>query len=232
MTDTLIAKVQLRNGNIADLPILSEAELAYATDQTRLFVGNLEYTIGTGNGVLTTFNIPSTSNVPIPATNTEFIKFYVNGVERSDVVVGGTTVTFSVAPADTTTITMKYNSEIKLLNSSINPNSLLLSASVTVDFQDTGFAIDANIYDTVFINYSIKMLDGSDNITGYRIGTIKAIVDLEGDDYILDDSYTSFNNDNSVLFDGRIQDGIFYLTYKNSSSSSATLKYKFETWKM
>jgi hypothetical protein len=232
MADTLTAKIQVRNGDISELPILSEAELAYATDQTRLFIGNIEYNIGTGNGVLTTFNIPSTSNIPIPATNVEYIKFFVDGIERNDVTVGGTTVTFSVAPVNASVITMKYNSEINLINSSVNPNSLLLSASVTVDFQDTGFAIDSSIYDTVFINYSIKMLDGSQNLTGYRIGTIKAIVDLDGDDFILDDSYTSFNNDNSVLFSGRIQNNIFYLTYKNSATSTATLKYKFETWKM
>lgn len=232
MADTLISKIQVRNGDIVDLPILSEAEMAYATDENRLFIGNIEYDVGTGTGSKTVFNIPSTSNIPIPNTNIGFVKFYVDGIERSDVTVGGTTVTFSVAPDNGTAITMNYNSEIILLNSSVTPNALIMNASVVSSFEDTGFSFDTGIYDTMFMDYSVKLVDGTETVTGYRMGELRVMVDTVGSTFKIDDEYNSMNNDTAVEFDGRIDNGIFYLTYKNNTTSAGQLKYTFKLWKM
>lgn len=232
MADTLISKIQLRNGNIDDLPMLSEAEMAYATDETRLFIGNLEYDVGTGTGSKTTFNIPSTSNIPIPSNNIEYVKFFVDGIDRSDVVVGGTTVTFSLAPENGSLVTMKYNSEISLINSSINPNSLLMSAAIVTDFEDIGFSFDSVIYDTMFMDYSVKLTDVSETVTGYRMGELRVMVDTVGGTFKIDDEYNSMDNNAAVEFNGRIENNIFYLTYKNNTASTGQFKYTFKLWKM
>ena len=40
MADTIIAKIQVRRGELDDLPVLDEGEFGYAVDYRRLFIGN------------------------------------------------------------------------------------------------------------------------------------------------------------------------------------------------
>jgi hypothetical protein len=59
MADTRVSKIKVRQGNFADLPMLDAGELGYATDNQRLFVGNPQIAVGTGNGVADTFVVPA-----------------------------------------------------------------------------------------------------------------------------------------------------------------------------
>ena len=69
MADTRISKIQIRRGTIADLPILSPGEFGYATDTQRLFLGNEEYTVGTGNAAQTVFQVPTGVDYPLTSSN-------------------------------------------------------------------------------------------------------------------------------------------------------------------
>ena len=58
-----ISKIQQRSGNLVDLPQLDEAELGYATDHHRLFIGNKPITFK-GDGVTRRFSIREADIIP------------------------------------------------------------------------------------------------------------------------------------------------------------------------
>ena len=68
MADTRISKIRVRQGNLADLPVLDPGELGYAKDSRRLFIGNDVVSVGTGNGVLTDFTLPLALSKPVITT--------------------------------------------------------------------------------------------------------------------------------------------------------------------
>lgn len=227
MATTRISKILVRNGELSDLPVLEPAELGYSTDEHRLFIGNDELTVGTGDGVKKVFNIPISSNFPLPTNNLENPKFFVNGSQRSDITIGGTTVTFGTAPALNATITVKFNSEIALVNSTETPSSLVFSAA-TPSFLDTNFTFNHTVYDTVYIDYTVKLTNG----TGFRMGRIRLMVDSANAQFKIDDEYNSLTNDTEIDFNARLSGNFCYLTYKNNTVSPAVFKYTFKLWKM
>ena len=64
MATTRTSKIKVRQGDFSDLPMLDPGELGYAKDQRRLFIGNDTASVGTGNGVLTSFTIPLSLSKP------------------------------------------------------------------------------------------------------------------------------------------------------------------------
>jgi hypothetical protein len=60
MADTRISKIKVRQGNFADLPLLDSGEFGYALDTQRLFIGNSQINVGTGNGVKISYVVPTT----------------------------------------------------------------------------------------------------------------------------------------------------------------------------
>lgn len=227
MATTRISKIKVRNGDLSDLPVLDPSEFGYSTDEHRLFIGNDELIVGTGDGSRKTFNIPISSNFPLPTNNLENPKFFVNGSQRSDITIGGTTVTFATAPAINAIITIKFNSEIALVNSTETPSSLLFAAA-TPSFVDTNFTFNYNIYDTCYIDYTVKLTNNS----GFRMGRIRLMIDRINDEFKIDDEYNSLTNTTEIDFDGKLVGNYFYLTYKNNTPSPAVFKYTFKLWKM
>lgn len=227
MATTRISKILVRNGELSDLPVLNTSELGYSTDEHRLFIGNDELTVGTGDGVNKIFNIPITSNFPLPTNNLENPKFFVNGSQRSDVTISGTTVTFATAPDLDAIITIKFNSEIALVNSTETPSSLVFAAE-TPSFLDTNFTFNHTVYDTVYIDYSVKLTNG----TGFRMGRIRLMVDSVNALFKIDDEFNALTNDADIEFDARLTGNFCYLTYKNNTVSPAIFKYTFKLWKM
>ena len=75
MAETRISKIRHRQGNFSDLPVLDPGELGYAKDVRRLFIGNDTVSVGTGNGVLTSFTVPLALSKPCNR------KVFVDGVE-------------------------------------------------------------------------------------------------------------------------------------------------------
>jgi len=173
MADTRISKIQIRRGDIADLPILAPGEFGYATDTQRLFLGNEEYTVGTGNAAQTVFQVPTGVDYPLTSSNITNPALYLDNtlINAASYTVAGTTITFSSPPA-AGTITMKFNSELATVNDTVRPGNLQLAASASAGTA-TGFGFDTSVYDTAFIDYSIKLAGG----TGYRMGQLRILID-------------------------------------------------------
>ncbi len=227
MTDTRISKIQVRRGNMADLPILSEGELGYALDSRRIFIGNSTHAVGTGDGNETSFTVPSSTTYPL--TSLYNPRFYLDGNEvgANDYTVAGTTVTFNTAPAANIAITMRWNSELVVRNNLVTPPTLELGASQAAG-SNTGFSFDTTNHNTLFMNYSVKLGSG----TGFRIGNLRIVVDSVAGTYYIDDQYNTLTSNMGLTFDGSISNGVFTLTYENTETSTATVYYTFELWKM
>ena len=227
MTDTRISKIQMRRGNMSDLPILSEGEIGYALDTRRLFIGNSTYAVGTGDGNETTFTIPTSTTYPL--TSLYNPRFYLDGNEvgASDYTVSATTVTFATAPGANLAITMRWNSELVVRNNIVTPPTLELGANQAAG-TSTGFSFDTANHDTLFLNYSIKLGAG----TGFRIGNLRIVVDNSAGTYYIDDQCNTLTSNMGITFDGSIANNVFTLTYENTENSTATLYYTFELWKM
>ncbi len=228
MPDTRISKVQCRQGNIADIPILSPGEFGYALDVHRLFLGNEDYTVGTGNATQTVFQVPTGVDYPLTSSNITNPSLYLDGIliNATNYTVAGTTVTFSSPPA-AGTITMKFNSEIAAINDTVRPGNLQLAASASAGTA-TGFGFDTLIYDTAFIDYSIKLAGG----TGFRIGQLRLLIDSSAGTVYTDDQYNTLTANVDVEFAGNINGSDFSLTYTNNETSTATFYYTFKLWKM
>jgi hypothetical protein len=228
MADTRISKIQIRRGNIADLPILAPGEFGYATDTQRLFLGNEEYTVGTGNAAQTVFQVPTGVDYPLTSSNITNPALYLDNtlINAASYTVAGTTITFSSPPA-AGTITMKFNSELATVNDTVRPGNLQLAASASAGTA-TGFGFDTSIYDTAFIDYSIKLSGG----TGYRIGQLRLLIDSSAGTVYIDDQYNTLTANVDVTFAGNINGSDFSLTYTNNETSTATLYYTFKLWKM
>jgi hypothetical protein len=228
MTEIRTTKIQLRHGNLSDLPILDVAEFGYAVDEYRLFAGNPELVIGSGTGTRTVFTLPVIGNAPASFDGFELVKFYVNGNERNDVVIGMGTVTFGTAPANGATVSMKFNSEIEVINTAIVPNRLVLAANNPTEDLPTGFSFNSAIYDAVFIDYTIKLANGA----GYSIGNIRIAVDNQAKTFRLDDQYNRLTSEVDIDFSGEFDGDVFKLTYRNKMLETAEFRYTFKIWKM
>jgi hypothetical protein len=224
MTETRISKIIVRNGDVSLLPILDAAEFGYSTDENRLFIGNCEYNLGTGNGTQTIFVLP---DVAIPGNILENPKFFVNGQERSDVVVSSSIVTFSTAPPNTSIVTMKFNSEILMRNSLVSTSTLNFAAS-TQSYLKTGFFFDYTQFDVCFIDYSVKLTNG----LGFNAGSLRIVVNPNTSTFKVDDQYNQISSDVDIFYSGLIENNTFHLTYRNDTVSTATFKYVFRLWKM
>jgi hypothetical protein len=87
MSETIVSKIILRRGALADLPILAPGEQGYATDARRLFIGN-DPVVRYGNGTTTTFNFAvdiGTATEPTTVVDTLLDLKYrltLNGVDQ------------------------------------------------------------------------------------------------------------------------------------------------------
>ena len=135
-----ITQIKVRNGNIADLPILEPGEFGYATDVQRLFIGNNTVT-RSGDGVTTAFTF---TNLDFDADDTNVVNstldFGTNLVyaiyiddgngdviqqNPTDYTVSHSVITFTNPPALTDTIKLKYNTEVKTQSPNSDTNILV-----------------------------------------------------------------------------------------------------------
>jgi len=226
MADTRISKLKVRRGQLTDMPVLEEGELGYATDAYRLFIGNSTFTVGTGDDTTTVFVLPlDTDN---PATNLYNPTVYVDGVlvNPSTYTIVSTTLTFDTAPVLNSVITIRWNSEIILKTNVAEPSSLTLDASSAAG-TNTGLAFDKRIYDTAFIEYSLKLSDNS----AYRVGNLRILVDPLTDNVVVDDQFNITSTINFV-FDASVTGNILNLTYENTETLPVIFKFTYKLWKM
>lgn len=229
MAETRITKIQVRRGDLADLPLLDEGELGYAKDEQRLFIGNALLSIGTGDNITTVFNIPVTSQLPVSDTSLSSPVFYVDGVEEpgATLINNNSQVQFSTPPGSGLSITARFNGELAVINRPQKPGSVTLAASAPAG-SDTGIQVDAAVFDHIIIDYSIKLGAGS----ALRVGQIRIAVDVASDTLIIDDQYNTLTNTVNITFDGTVTNDVLTLTYENLETETATLKYTYKLWKM
>lgn len=217
MADTRISKIKVRQGNFADLPMLDPGEVGYATDDQRLFIGNTVVSVGTGNGVITTFTVPNT----LPVPNGVIAVFVDNAqVNTADYSIIGTTLTFASAP--TGAITVNFNTEISIERHETFPSSISLPANGSN--AATGFSIDTQQYNIVIIDYTLE------SVNGVRVGQIRMATDTSASTSAIDDNYTetaavdvTFGADISVA-------NTLRLMYTDGDNAITKFKYTYQLW--
>ena len=176
MADTRLSKIRVRQGNFADLPVLDPGELGYAKDSRRLFIGNDVVSVGTGNGVLTSFTIPLALSKP----NITTVSVAGSAVNASTYTIAGTTLTFASAP--TGAITVGFNGEIDIVSDVTLPSSISLAANGSN--ADTTFQVDTTNYNIVVMDYTLE------STNGVRIGQLRFGTDISASTSTIADNYT------------------------------------------
>lgn len=137
-----VSKIQHRSGNIADLPQLAQAELGFASDVNRLFIGKTE-TVTQNIEVLTAYsdiafsqisgsvgNLNIASNV---AANSVLMYNGTNWINSNTVTLANVTVTgtANLSVTRTSNLTTGANTNVGLItgNWNLTPGSYLQSGS-------------------------------------------------------------------------------------------------------
>lgn len=220
MADILISKIRLRRGNFAELPLLESAEMGYATDQRRLFIGNELQTAGTGDASNKVFAIDTDVDYP------SVLKVYQDGVEinTANYTVAGAEITFNTAPPVGAVITYRHLGEIELVKNrpSSATNTYILPANGNA--AETGFEIDTVNYDVAILDYTLA----GDN--GVRAGQMRIVVDTIANNAVIDDSYTE-TIDQGVTFSLDISSvGVCKLLYTDTSNNQYRFKFTYQLW--
>jgi hypothetical protein len=235
-TETVIAKIQLRRGDFDDLPVLSEAELGYATDHDRLFIGNKPVTFR-GDGVTREFNLRDASIIPTQIRiaiddeivyDTDIMNEGLHasgpGVSPEEVnfieEIGGSKILFARPPGHETIITVSYNSEILINKQQQEKNVVLLDITSDI-ITKTKISWDVLLYNTAKMTYSYK---AGDELV---IGEAFFITDGPGPDPMI--KVTNSATDDFVSFFGMIEDQRFHIAYVNNLAP-ANLFYSLELW--
>jgi len=216
MAETITAKIQVRRGELDDLPVLDEGEFGYALDFHRLFIGNAP-SIFTADGVSTRFNISDRALIPGQMT------VLVDGVEQIvgvDYQTVDTDIVFAEPPVAGTEVKVSHNTEISIVNQRATREYRVLQNNIAD--ADTGINWSLANYNTANIDYSLKSTDGS-----MAVGTLKIITN--GTDVSITDlggviGYTG------VVFGSRIADNRLHITYTNSTTNQANFFFNIQLW--
>ena len=216
MAETRISKIRHRQGNFSDLPVLDPGELGYAKDVRRLFIGNDTVSVGTGNGVLTSFTVPLALSKPCNR------KVFVDGVEENaaNYSISGTTLTFASPP--TGAITVGFNSEVEIANDVTLPSEISLSANGSG--ADTGFQIDTTLYNVVVMDYTLE------NNNGVRIGQLRFGTDTSASTSTIGDNYTETAAVGITFGVDIATANTMKLQYTDTDNLIAKFKYTYQLW--
>lgn len=217
MADNIIAKIQVRRGELEDLPVLDEGEFGYALDYRRLFIGNTPM-IFTADGVSNRYTIQGKTIVPgqvkILLDGNEVEQYVIYNFEDSDIV-------FAEAPTEGTIITVSFNTELSVVNEKATRDRIVLSPETV---GDTGLSWSLANYNSASIEYSLKNSNGDMNI-----GTIKVITNG------VDTSVIEMGGGigaSQISFDARIDtvENKLYVTYDNPLPFAANFFYSIQLW--
>lgn len=227
MADTIIAKIQVRRGELEDLPALDEGEFGYALDRRRLFIGN-EPLKFTADGVTSRYTIQWRSMVPaqvkvsinIPVDNQEnYVEVggYEYYVEDTDIVFRP-----EYLPTANTEYMVNYNTEFAAVNEKAIRDVTELSANRV----NLNSAISWSLasYNSASIEYSLK---NTSTPSAMNIGTLKIITNG------VDTSVVDLGGgvgDSGISFDAKIENNRVYVTYTNTTNFTANLFYSIQLW--
>lgn len=234
--ETVIAKIQLRRGDFDDLPVLSEAELGYATDYDRLFIGNKPVTFQ-GDGVTREFNLRDASIIPTQIRislddeiiyDTDLLNEGMHasgpGLSPEEVnfiqEIGGSKILFARPPLNDAVITVSYNSEILLNKQQQEKNTVLLDVTGDVVMK-TKISWDVLLYNTAKMTYSYKA--GEELVAG----ELFFITNGPGPNPTIKVKNTA--TDDLIFFTAFIEDQRFHVAYVNFTAP-ANLFYSLELW--
>ena len=221
MATEQISKILLRSGSSTDLPLLDATEFGYATDVRRLFLGNIVYQVGTGNGVALDYTLD------IDALNPSRIAVFVDGIQMNtvDYSLHGTTLTFANPPANGSIIEIKFNSEIDLKKDTVLPTYIDLAANAYQG--DTGFAVDSTKINAGIIDYTLTSSNGT------RFGQIRFVVDISSGDIGIDDNYVEAPSAGVTIqfnLDYSPSTNTIKLQYTDPDNATAIFKFTYQLW--
>lgn len=220
MAETRISKIQIRQGNFVDLPLLDVGELGYATDKHRLYIGNNVVEVGTGDGVSNTFSIPISLSSP-----NNIKAAFIDGVQvnAANYSMSYTSLTFANPPALGEVITVKYNSEVEVARD-ISNDPVEETLPANGNQLDTGLILDTTLTNTAFLNYTLKTANG------LRIGELRLSIDTDSGLTVFSDNFDQtgavdiiFNLDSSATNTLKLQ-------YTDNDNLQATFKYTYQLW--
>ena len=121
---SVVAQMKVRQGNLADLPILQPGEFGYATDVSRLYIGNVPPTPQAGDGTTTIFTFSgidtdsdgtTDNNATLDFGNKLTYAVYLDDGTNETLQQNGTdyttqdsSITFTTAPASGTSVKVYY----------------------------------------------------------------------------------------------------------------------------
>ena len=118
-----IAQMKVRQGNLADLPVLQPGEFGYALDQQRLYIGNTPVSQA-GDGTTTLFTFPTVDTDNDGTTDNNVTLSFGSRVAYAVYIDNGTTelynryrlysshITLYNCPRATETVKVYYNTEV------------------------------------------------------------------------------------------------------------------------
>jgi hypothetical protein len=229
MAETIIAKIQVRRGELDDLPVLDEGEFGYAVDHRRLFIGNTPLEFVT-DGLSTRFTISDKSLIPGQ------MKILVDGVEEAPGInfnLDKTDIVWDTPPPAGVLVTITYNTELSVINNSINPTMEMAQLQGNVTNRDTGLNWNIANGNSAILNYSIVNTAGD-----MHIGILKLITNanilptpVNANDIIV--GVTDIGGgmgQAGITFDARIENNRVHLTYTNSTEYHANFYYNIQLW--
>jgi hypothetical protein len=229
MAETIIAKIQVRRGDLDDLPVLDEGEFGYAVDYRRLFIGNTPLEFVT-DGETTRFTISDKSLIPGQ------MKILVDGVEQAPGInfrLDGTDLVWDTAPPAGVLVTITYNTELSVINNTINPTMEMTQLLNNVINRDTGLNWNIANGNSAILNYSIVNTAGD-----MHIGILKLITNanilptpVNPDDIVVGVTDIGGGMGTSgITFDARIENNRVHLTYTNPTVHHANFYYNIQLW--
>ena len=219
-----IAKIKVRHGNLADLPILAPGEQGYATDVNRMFIGNVVANLGSGTGSQYEFGCPVDLDI-VPVYEVRVDGTSVNPANYT-IDNSGKVVTFITAPASGETVELAYNTEILTYQPDREDD---VPTEVTLESPSTTIpqlAIDQTRYNNGEIKYSIR-----DSINGHvRTGTLTFAL-LNGNAN-LSDSYVVCDDAHIPhVFGGSWNGDVYTFNTTTTSTEEVTLTFITNLWK-
>lgn len=226
MAETIIAKLQVRRGELEDLPALDEGEFGYALDRRRLFIGN-EPLKFTADGITSRYTIQWRSMIPAQvkvSVNRPEVDKPVNYVEVGvqEYYVEDTDVVFRTPPVDGEEFLINYNTEF----ATVNERAIRDVTELSADRVNENSAISWSLasYNSASIEYSLK---NTATPSAMNIGVLKVITNGE-DTSVVD--LGGGVRDSGISFDARIADNRVYITYTNTTNFTANLFYSIQLW--
>lgn len=234
MADTIIAKIQVRRGELDDLPVLDEGEFGYAVDYRRLFIGNTPLEFVT-DGSTTEYTISDKSLIPgqmiVLLDGQQVFPGAQFNVDRTEIV-------WQSPPPEGSLVTITYNTELSVINNSINPTMEMLQLAGDVVNGDTGLNWNIANGNSAIINYSIVNTNKD-----MHIGILKLITNANILNY---NSPTNPDTDEDIIvgvtdigggmgaagitFDAKVENNRVHLTYTNSTEHYANFYYNIQIW--